>query len=272
MAFSDDDPRFGFGANWMRFLKVVDDQRIEESTRALRAELGTLDGHRFLDVGSGSGLSSLAAVRLGAAVISFDVDERSVRCAEELRRRYAPAATWSIEHGSARDGQYLAQLGRFNVVYCWGVLHHTGDMWSALRNIMSTVSPRGRLWIAIYNDQGWRSKLWRAVKLGYNRIPGSLKVFYAFAVMVPRELATVARALIAGNLTRYVDTLRTYKRRRGMSYLHDALDWVGGYPFDVASPSDVVAFVVAGGFVLDRMRTTTGIGNNEFLFTRTSPE
>ncbi len=124
------EPRFAFGENWLRFLQSVDDSRIAASMQGLRQMLGRerLDGQTFLDIGCGSGLSSLAAIRLGASVVSFDFDRDSVECTRELKRRYAPEATqWTVQQGSALDAPFMASLGRFDIVYSWGVLHHTGD-------------------------------------------------------------------------------------------------------------------------------------------------
>src|SRR5438093_4320793 len=123
--------RFEFGRNWARFLSALDDRKIEAATHSLEKTLGveSLDGKRFLDIGSGSGLFSLAARRLGARVRSFDYDPRSVACAMELRRRYfATDRDWEIGEGSALDAEFLGSLGKFDVVYSWGVLHHTGAM------------------------------------------------------------------------------------------------------------------------------------------------
>src|SRR5262249_43922399 len=130
-----------------------------------------LAGRNFLDVGSGSGLFSLAAMSLGAAKVhSFDYDPHSVACARELRRRFFPdSSQWTVEQGSALDGDYLTRLGQWDIVYSWGVLHHTGDMWNAFRNVRGLVRPRGRLFISIYNDQGDRSRRWTTVKAIYNR-------------------------------------------------------------------------------------------------------
>ncbi len=148
--------RFEFGRNWQRFLATLDQRRIAEAERSLREMLKVDDlaETSFLDVGSGSGLFSLAARRLGARVNSFDYDPRSVACTQELKRRYFPDdSQWTVGEGSALDCGYLAALGKFDVVYSWGVLHHTGDLWQALENVVLPVAPGGRLFIAIYNRQ-----------------------------------------------------------------------------------------------------------------------
>ncbi len=160
--------RFEFGANWARFLAHLDEDRIGTAMQSLRSALGVLDlsGRRFLDAGSGSGLFSLAARRLGAAVVSFDYDPQSVACTRKLRQLYSPEdALWCVEQGSVLDSEYLESLGKFDVVYSWGVLHHTGDMWRALENVLIPLSEAGTLFISIYNDQGSWSRRWLKLKV-----------------------------------------------------------------------------------------------------------
>ncbi len=264
--------RFEFGENWRRFLGVLDEDRIREAELSLAEMLGvsTLAGRRFLDVGCGSGLFSLAAFRLGAdAVHSFDFDPSSVACAQELRRRYGDERRWRVERGDALDRDYLADLGTWDVVYSWGVLHHTGDMWAALDNVESLVVPGGVLFVSIYNDQGLRSRIWRRVKRGYNALPPSLRTPYAVAVMAPREALSLAAATAALKPQRYVLSWTEYKRSRGMSRWHDLIDWVGGYPFEVAKPEQIFDFFRARGLVLRRLNTCAGgLGCNQFVFDR----
>lgn len=264
--------RFEFGRNWSRFLSVLDDRRIAAAERALQAmlETSTLEGLRFLDIGSGSGLSSLAARRLGAHVHSFDYDPQSVACTAELRRRYFPAdALWTVERGSALDADYLRGLGTFDVVYSWGVLHHTGRMWDALANAAIPVAPAGRLFIAIYNDTGTQSRRWRLIKRTYNELPRLARTPFAIAVTLPRELRTLAGASLRGRPGEYLRSWLAYRDLRGMNKWHDVLDWVGGYPYEYATPDELFEFYRARGFGLAKMKCGgVGLGCNEMVFQR----
>src|SRR5262245_17205365 len=191
--------RFEFGDNWSKFLDHLDEAQIVAAEASLLSmlEVPDLTGKSFLDVGSGSGLFSLAARRLGATVHSFDYDPQSVACTKELRRRYFPGdAQWVIEEGSALDADYLAGLGEFDIVYSWGVLHHTGRMWQALENARLPVAPGGRLFIAIYNDSGSKSRRWARIKQAYNNLPGLLRAPFALLVMTPNETKAFIRAAL----------------------------------------------------------------------------
>jgi 2-polyprenyl-3-methyl-5-hydroxy-6-metoxy-1,4-benzoquinol methylase len=267
--------RFEFGKNWSRFLGTLDDQRIAEAERAIidMLELTDLTGKRFLDIGSGSGLSSLAARRLGASVHSFDYDPHSVACTTELRRRYYPHDdSWRVEEGSALDAAYLRSLGEFDIVYSWGVLHHTGEMWKALENAQIPVNAGGRLYLAIYNDTGSQSARWRWIKKTYNRLPRLLKTPFVVLVCAPEEAKSFTRSLVKGRPAEYIKTWTQYKQVRGMSHWHDLVDWVGGYPYEVAKPEEIFDFYRARGFTLTKLKCgAVGLGCNEFVFQRTGP-
>ena len=265
--------RFEFGKNWQRFLDVLDDDRIAEAELSLREMLGadSLEGRNFLDVGSGSGLFSLAALRLGAnRVHSFDFDPASVATTRELRRRYfADDPRWTIEQGSVLDADFVDGLGLWDVVYAWGVLHHTGAMWRAVELAASRVGEDGVLHLSLYNDQGRATHGWRLVKRVYNRLPRPLRTPFAAAVAAPRELAALGLAVVLGAPARYVRRWTEYRRSRGMSRWHDIVDWVGGYPFEVAKPEEVFEFLKARGFQLERLTTVAGrSGCNQYVFRR----
>lgn len=257
--------RFEFGKNWQRYIATLDQAKLESAKSSLVEILGDLRGKTFFDAGSGSGIFSLAAVQLGAIVHSIDYDLYSVECARMLKERFAPQGDWVIEQGSVLDRAFLERLGHFDVIYCWGVLHHTGDMWTALDNVAASVKPRGQLWISIYNDQGKASRFWKLVKRTYNRgrIAKALVLFAGFTFFVTRGLV--------GDIFRMRNPLWRYRQapERGMDIFRDWIDWLGGWPFEVAKPEKVFDFCTQRGFTLHKLHTCAGsIGCNEFLFAK----
>jgi 2-polyprenyl-3-methyl-5-hydroxy-6-metoxy-1,4-benzoquinol methylase len=265
---SDENLRFAFGKNWTNFIANVEECHVLQAERSLQDMLRrqSLEGLRFIDVGCGSGLFSLAAVRLGAQeVFSFDYDTSCVSCAQHLRKKLAPQAHWHIFQGSVLDQQWLTGLGSYDLVYSWGVLHHTGAMWQAFENVAGLVAHKGTLFISIYNDQGLLSRFWHAVKICYNRCTSNT---------VRTLLVTAYHCLVLINRT----ILGIVKQRpvkewyngsyRGMSLWYDSVDWVGGYPFETASTHEIITYFHERGFALRHVRSTRGSGCNEFVFER----
>jgi 2-polyprenyl-6-hydroxyphenyl methylase/3-demethylubiquinone-9 3-methyltransferase len=263
--------RFEFGENWTRFLTVVDLNRIQQAEQSMAELLGRRDlrGMRFLDIGSGSGLFSLAARRLGAEVLSFDYDPQSVAATAELKRRFAPSdPDWQVGQGSILDEDFVGRLGTFDVVYSWGVLHHTGAMWRALDIAQRLVNEDGLLAVAIYNDRGSQSTRWRHIKRTYTRLPRMLKAPFAVVVSAPEELKNLLRSIATGRPGDYIRTWTQYDTRRGMSHWHDIIDWVGGYPYECARADTIFSFFKQRGFALERLTIGGGLGCSEYVFTR----
>lgn len=266
----DSGQRFAFGENWSRYLAVLDEERVARAESSLLEMLGvdSLAGKTFLDIGSGSGLFSLAARLLGATVVSFDYDPKSVACALELRRRYFDGDPhWTIHEGSVLDRPFLERLGRFDIVYSWGVLHHTGRMWDALANVVPLVSEGGQLFIALYNDQGRQSRIWWGIKKVYVSLPSFLR----WLIVIPSYVPLRGPMLVKGLLKlRPFGVFRDYKGLRGMSHHRDLIDWVGGFPFEVCKPEQVLDFFRPLGFDLARLKTCGGgLGCNQFVLQRT---
>lgn len=269
--------RFQFGKNWSNFLKTLNPKKIELAMQSLREflKVDTLEGKSFIDIGSGSGLFSLAAYRLGADVMSFDYDSNSYACTKELRRRYFDGrGQWVVEQASVLDTTYMSALPTFDVVYSWGVLHHTGSMWQAIDNVKRLSPIGGKLFIAIYNDNGVDTDRWAEIKRRYNAIPSALRLPYALKVIAQFEYPRAISYLKDGKLREYIDIWRKYDEiaLRGMNQWHDWIDWIGGHPYERATVAEIVDFCAKDGFKLVHLNDSSGgYGCHQFVFEREAP-
>jgi len=252
--------RFAFGENWQTFLRALTETQIIEAENALKMMLSveSLTGKTMLDIGAGSGLHSLAARRLGASVVSFDFDAQAVECVKSLKQRYFPNdANWRIMQGSALDAEFMQAAGTFDLVYSWGVLHHTGQMWKAIELAAERVKPGGFLFIAIYNAH-WTAPIWKRIKYLYNISPQPVR---GVLIQLFSGLKFVGAWLTTGQ-----NPLNT---SRGMTFRTDAIDWLGGYPYEYASIDAIVRAVEANGFQPQKVVPTAGwTGCNQFVFQR----
>ena len=229
------ESHFAFGENWAHYARGVDARRIDEAVAGLRRLLGDHDlaGKRFLDIGCGSGIHSVAASCLGASeIVATDLDPESVATTRALLERFARNSRWRVERISAFDLGPEA-LGTFSVVYSWGVLHHTGNMDLAIRKATAMVGEGGRLLLALY-DRTRMCPFWRVEKRWYSRASKP-----AQALARALYVALFAMRLWAGgrsfreHVDRYPDT------HRGMDFHHDVHDWLGGYPYESISGEGV---------------------------------
>jgi len=256
---------FSFGRNWEDFIKTsFSDERVEIAKAHLQdfLEVDDLRGKYFLDIGCGSGIHSLAALLVGAErVVGFDVDEYSVKAAEMVRERKGRDFAWEILRGSVLDKEFLARIEPADIVYSWGVLHHTGDMWTAIRNAAGLMRPGGLFYLALYTTTP-RSKFWLSVKKAYNRSPKPIQraMEYAYALQ-----GTILPELI--HFRNPWKVIRDYKQSRGMSFMTDVRDWLGGYPFEHARIEEVL-HLGRKSFGLELVNIKTGEANTEYLFKR----
>ncbi len=261
---------FSFGKNWQSFLKSLNNGKIREAEDSLLHFLGGKEAlleKTFVDIGCGSGLFSLAAYRLGAKrVVSVDIDDASVACANFLREKAHTPPEWEIRTGSALDKEFLLSLGTYDIVYSWGVLHHTGDMYQALTNVTSLVAPNGKLYIALYNDNKrileGSSQFWLNIKRLYNSSPlvgkKTLELFYTLYYIIGLSV----------NFINPVVYIKNYQSLRGMNFFTDIKDWLGGYPYEYASAEKITSYFKTLGFQCLKTNPARSIGCNEFLFVK----
>lgn len=264
--------RFKFGKNWLEFEESVSDREIALAKKSLYSWIGLddLQGKSFLDIGTGSGLFSLAAREMGADnIFSFDYDEQSVECAKRISKRESGLneGSWVIEKGDVLDRTYMKKFYHsYDIVYSWGVLHHTGNMKAALEQAGKCVKENGLLFISIYNDQGLESKIWEKVKKTYNKAPEmgkklllALSSLYMYGYRYTKE---IFKSKDKKNLK--------YDKERGMNAYTDLVDWVGGYPFEYATPGEIITFFLNRGFELKKLKAPGKRygGCNQYLFVK----
>lgn len=258
--------RYEFGANWAAFVERSYSQERRDAARTrLLGFLGLddLDGRSFLDIGCGSGLHSLAAHDAGAGpLLSFDYDELSVRTSAHLRKLAGAPPDWRVERGDVLDDTYLAGLPQWDIVYAWGVLHHTGAMWRAVGNAAGRVAPGGLFFLALYssNVASPSTEFWLDVKRRYN----------AAGAFGRRRLEAwyIWRFGLGRNLPLLLKQIRDKAKQRGMSYMTDVRDWLGGWPMEYADDQEVTD-LLEGKHGFELVRVATGEACTEFLFRNT---
>lgn len=256
---------FSFGANWQKLVDRLDTRQLEQATDSLLNSFGgeQFPSRRFIDVGCGSGLFSLAAMHLGAReVVSVDVDPNAVACANYLRKRERLPANWTVKDGSILDANFVRTLGCGELVFSWGVIHHTGDLWSAFTNLTQLVCPGGLLCVAIYNRPR-APKIQISLKRTYNRAPRAVRP------LMVAGYGTALLGLLAVRGRNPVSYVKGYgAHSRGMDYWRDVEDWLGGLPFEYAAPVEVHKFAERNGFRLEAELVRRPGGCNEYLLRR----
>ena len=259
--------RFAFGENWADYIeRNFSEERVEISRKHLLnfLRLSDLKGRVFLDIGCGSGLHSLAALQAGASkIISFDYDESSVATTRKLHEWAGSPRHWTIDQGSVLDRAYMVALPKADVVYSWGVLHHTGEMWTAVENAAIPLASDGIFYIALYTTDVYidpTPEYWLKIKKRYNESSTFIKRCMEFAYAY--------RGLIKPMLRFRKNPLKViseYKRSRGMSYWNDVRDWLGGWPMEFAGIQETKAFC-ADKLGLEVVNILAGEANTEYVF------
>lgn len=251
---------FNFGKNWEEYsFKKLDHVRLEQAMNSILDLLTEeeIKAKSFLDVGCGTGIFSIAARKLGAyRVVGVDINPKCIEVAQKNSKYFLETTSQpEFRVASALDSEALENLGRFDIVYAWGSLHHTGNMDEAIRNTAKRVEQNGKFILAIYNRH-FTSPVWKFIKWFYNVVPGFIKtiMIYTFwAIILTAKSAVTKR--------------NPFKMERGMDFFYDVVDWVGGYPYEYATIQEIKDFVQTHGFkIIKTIPAKVPTGCNEFAF------
>lgn len=258
---------FEFGNNWKSFSSTIDEKIVYEAEKSLDRLMGksNVRDKSFLDIGSGSGLFSLAASRMGARkILAIDIDPECVATTKQMLETFATNRNWVCRKDSIFDLD-PSETGSFDIVYSWGVLHHTGDLYQAIHRAAKFVAPRGLFVLGLYRKTPL-CPFWKIEKQIYaSKFPG----FQSLASLAYKSLVFIKLISSGKNPFRYI--LEYSRDNRGMSWHHDIHDWLGGYPYESISPTEMNNVAQSLGMKIDRSFVRPsglglfGFGNDEYV-------
>ena len=253
--------RFKFGKNWQSFSKnALDEQKIDQARKDFQNLFSGIDlkNKTFIDIGFGQGLTLNIAREAGANVLGIDIDQDNTNALRELLKKFPKHEEPETRIASILDEEFSNNQNsqnRYDIVHSWGVLHHTGRMYEAITNASNLVKNEGYFVISIYNKH-WSSPVWRRIKWFYNKSPASVQKLLIGGFYI---IIYIAKFIVTGKNPK--------NEQRGMDFLHNVVDWIGGYPYEYASINEITKFVNILGFdTLKVISAKVPTGCNEFVF------
>lgn len=259
---------YEFGKNWLEYSKLIDTARLDQVSSELARLLNikNLNGKKVLDIGCGSGVHEIGFYMLGCRdLIAIDYDKNSIIATKQTLAKFCPESDFKVLQGDILSEESLS-LGKFDIVYSWGVLHHTGNLVEAIRNASSLVADKGHLAIALYRKT-LMCGLWKIEKRIYSKLPKLLQLIVEFIYIF-----FFALALLITKRVSIFQYIHNYSFKRGMSFITDVRDWLGGYPYESISPDDLRKLMSSLGlsqiYSLEGKKSIGifGSGCDEFLF------
>ena len=115
------------------------------------ADFESAEGKRVLEIGVGMGSDFLRWVRAGAVATGVDLTERAVALTKQRLLDGGLQADVRVADAEALpfpDDQ-------FDIVYSWGVLHHTPDPAKAIAEGLRVLAPGGQVKVMLYHRHSW---------------------------------------------------------------------------------------------------------------------
>ena len=120
------------------------------------AEFARWQGKRVLEVGCGIGTDTVNFARAGASVTAVDLSSASLDLARKRVETFGLAGQVTFHHGDAEHLTDVLPVEPYDLVYSFGVVHHTPHPERALALMRHFVKPRGTLKVMVYHRRSWK--------------------------------------------------------------------------------------------------------------------
>ena len=231
---------FKFGKNWKEYLEKTNDQNILYASRDLETILGTnnIKNKSFLDIGCGSGIHSLSALTLGAKYVeSFDLDPINIKNTQNFIEKWWEEKNYDIYQNNILDNN--VQNKKFDIIYSWGVLHHTGNLELAIKNSLKYCKSGSILFLALY-EKTYYCEIWKKIKKFYNSSNKFTKFSILYSYIIFKIIVLI---LLFKNPYKHIRDYQNNEQNRGMLFFNDQVDWVGGYPYESITKKELETIV-----------------------------
>ncbi len=132
------------------------------------AEFERWRGRRVLEIGCGLGTDTINFARAGARVSVIELSERSLELARKRAELYGCENEIDFYHGNAEDLASVVPVEPFDLIYSFGVIHHTPHPERVLAALPAYMAPRARLKLMVYHRYAWKV-LWIVLTQGQGR-------------------------------------------------------------------------------------------------------
>jgi len=252
------ETRFKFGENWSNYSSSVNLEKIELAKKDIIRLVGDVSNKSVIDIGCGSGIHTVAFIQLGVkSIVSFDYDLKSVETTKKLVKKFCyKKSKYKVFQADILNIDSLSGLNKrkFDIVYSWGVLHHTGSMFEAIISTTKFLKDNGILVLGLYV----KTKLcnfWYYEKKIFNKykfLQPLIKLPFLFFLIIGLSLKKRSSPY---------KIIHDYKKQRGMSIIFDVNDWLGGFPYESIDDNSLLNFLKLKGFkIVRKFNTNSRIG------------
>ncbi len=205
------------------------------------ADFARWEGKRVLEIGCGIGTDTMNFARAGAVVTAADLSGESIRVASQRAEVYGLADRITFVNTDAESMEGIPDEPAYDLVYSFGVIHHTPHPRRVLEQARRRLRPTGSLKIMVYNLRSWkvagivlkegRGRFWDADRLVANNSEAQTgcPVTFTYTRRSAEQLVTDAGFQVTEV---YVDHIFPYRVKDYVEYRYRK-----AFPFNALPPS-----------------------------------